>query len=80
MADPNRRRNTITWSPPITTPVTRAPNPHRGTLTCNRCRTGDCHLCTRVGCYHPCPDMRSAGVTATSTGPEHGAPGPGRKG
>lgn len=60
-----RRKNQITWGP--TAEPAREPKARR--TTCNRCLVGDCHLCVRAGCNHPCPNMRKPGVPVPASSP-----------
>lgn len=80
MADPTRKPGGIRWDRAdlytLDTPPPRPRGTGRG--VCHRCAVGDCPLCVRAGCFHPCPDMRKHGLSAGSNGAEHGAPGPGR--
>lgn len=80
MTDPNRKPGGIRWER-ANLDVLETPQPRprgKGAGMCRRCAVGDCHLCVRVGCYHPCPGMRKHGLSVGSNGAEHGAPGPGR--
>lgn len=79
MAAP-RKRNAVTW---VAAPEpTLRSRPAKGALRCSSCQSGACEKCTRVGCFHQCPNLREGmhGVSALGNGAEHGAPGPGRRG